>query len=159
MTIELVELEHPAVESPAPQDEGSSRNRWIALGAVLAVWVVIGTVLSGRNTQDLPNAELTGFQTWLTDLYGNLQDAKFNGVSPTLARVQAPAATYAAAVDRVISHLRIAAGAGGDRRHNGARHHHIAAGLGGGSADAAPVAVGPCGSCGHPGGPGSCALN
>ncbi len=79
MTIELAELDHPAVEAPTPPDEESNRKRWWALGAALAVWVVVGTVLSGRNTQDLPNAELTGFQTWLTDLYGNLQDAKFNG--------------------------------------------------------------------------------
>jgi putative FmdB family regulatory protein len=26
------------------------------------------------------------------------------------------------------------------------------------SADAAPMAMGPCGACGHPGGPGACAL-
>jgi putative FmdB family regulatory protein len=29
----------------------------------------------------------------------------------------------------------------------------------GSTTEAAPVAIGPCGSCGHPGGPGSCALN
>ncbi len=27
------------------------------------------------------------------------------------------------------------------------------------TAQATPVAAGPCGSCGHPGGPGACALN
>ena len=79
MTIEMAELEHPATEAPQASDEPSGRRRWLALGGVLAVWVVLGTVLAGRNTQDLPNAQLTGFQTWLTDLYGNLQDAKFNG--------------------------------------------------------------------------------
>jgi len=29
----------------------------------------------------------------------------------------------------------------------------------GSTADAAPMAAGPCGTCGHPDGPGSCALN
>jgi len=29
----------------------------------------------------------------------------------------------------------------------------------GSTAQAAPVAAGPCGSCGHPDGPGACALN
>ena len=29
----------------------------------------------------------------------------------------------------------------------------------GSTAEAAPVAAGPCGACGHPGGPGACALN
>lgn len=79
MTIELAELEHSAVEAPVQADEGSNRLRWILLGVVLAVWALLGTLLSGRNTQDLPNAELTAFQQWLTDLYGNVQDAKFNG--------------------------------------------------------------------------------
>ena len=31
--------------------------------------------------------------------------------------------------------------------------------MAGSSPEAAPAAVGPCGSCGHPDGPGSCALN
>lgn len=79
MSIELAELEHPATDAPVIPDEESGRKRWLALGAVLAVWAVVGTVLTGRNTQELPNAQLTGFQTWLTDLYGNVQDAKFNG--------------------------------------------------------------------------------
>ncbi len=77
-TIELAELEHPVEEVPPPPDERTNRRRWMALGIVLIVWAVLAKLLQGRATQDLPNAEVTGFQQWLTDLYGNIQDAKFN---------------------------------------------------------------------------------
>ena len=48
MTVELAELEHPAVEAPVHEDERSNRGRWVALGAVLAVWVVGGVLLKAR---------------------------------------------------------------------------------------------------------------
>ena len=79
MTIELAELEHPTVEAPVHQDTRSNRGRWIALGAVIAIWVIGAKLLEGRNTQDLANSDLTPLQQWLTDLNGNLQDAKVNG--------------------------------------------------------------------------------
>jgi glycine betaine/proline transport system permease protein len=79
VTIELAELEHPAVEAPVHEDERSSRSRWVALGAVLAIWVVGAKIFEGRATQDLPNADLTTLQQWMTDLYSSVQDAKVNG--------------------------------------------------------------------------------
>lgn len=79
MTIELAELEHPIEEVPEHPEERTNRRRWMALGIVLIVWAVVAKLLQGESTQDLPNAELTGFQQWLSDLFGNVQEAKFNG--------------------------------------------------------------------------------
>lgn len=80
MTIELAELEHPALEEPPPPpDKRSSRHRWTALGVVLAIWVVVGTLLKGRNTQDMANSDLTPFHQWLTDLNTDVKAAKVDG--------------------------------------------------------------------------------
>jgi glycine betaine/proline transport system permease protein len=76
---ELTEFEHPPEEHPQHEPRRSSRNRWISLAAVVAVWVVVGTLLEGKGTQDLPTADVTPLQQWLTDLYGKVQDAKVQG--------------------------------------------------------------------------------
>ncbi len=78
MAVELAEIEYPQPESPPPPDR-TNRNRWLALAAVVAVWVVLGWLLQGRNTQDLPTAELTDFQLWLNSLRDSVEEAKFNG--------------------------------------------------------------------------------
>ena len=80
MTIELAELEHP--EAPAervPDEERSNRLRWIVLGVTLAVWVIVGWILQGKGTQDLPVQQLTDFQHWLNELRTSISDAKNDG--------------------------------------------------------------------------------
>lgn len=80
MTVELTEIEHPAAEAPVPQDdEGGGRLRWIALGVVVVVWVILGVIFHGKGTQDLPVSQLTAFQEWLNELRNTIEDAKFNG--------------------------------------------------------------------------------
>lgn len=81
MTIELAELEHPLEEAPPPpDDQRSSRLRWISLGVVLLVWGVLGLAfLQGKGTQDLPVSELTAFQEWLNELRNSIEQAKFDG--------------------------------------------------------------------------------
>lgn len=80
MTIELTEVEHPVEETPPPpEDESGSRLRWIALGVVVTVWVVLGVIFQGKGTQDLPVSQLTAFQEWLNELRNTIETAKFNG--------------------------------------------------------------------------------
>jgi glycine betaine/proline transport system permease protein len=79
MAIELAELEHPSVEAPVHEDTRSSRKRWIALGVVIAIWVVGSKLLQGRNTQDIATSDLTPLHEWLTDLNTNAKAAKVEG--------------------------------------------------------------------------------
>jgi glycine betaine/proline transport system permease protein len=75
---DLAELDHPVVEPPPP-DPTTDRRRWVALGVVLVVWVVVGTALRGVATQYLPKAELTGVQEKLNELSNAISDAKASG--------------------------------------------------------------------------------
>lgn len=80
MTIELTEIEHPvAAEAPPPEEESTSRLRWVALGVVVVIWVVLGVIFQGKGTQDLPVSQLTAFQEWLNELRNTIETAKFNG--------------------------------------------------------------------------------
>lgn len=80
MTIELAELEHPLEEAPPPpQDERTSRMRWILLGLVVLVWVILGIIFQGKGTQDLPVSQLTDFQEWLNELRDSIELAKADG--------------------------------------------------------------------------------
>ena len=79
MTIELAELEHPEVEEPVHEDNRSNRLRWIVLAVALGIWVVLGLLLQGKATQDLPTAQLTDFQEWLNELRTFVSDAKNDG--------------------------------------------------------------------------------
>ncbi|MFZ0323269.1 MAG: ABC transporter permease subunit [Actinomycetes bacterium] len=78
MTIELVEIDHPASETPVVPAR-SNAWRWWALIAVVVVWVVGWWLFQGNNTLDLPTAELTTFQKWLNDLRDSIEQAKFDG--------------------------------------------------------------------------------
>jgi glycine betaine/proline transport system permease protein len=78
VTIELAEIDHPAVETPPPP-ERSNRRRWWALLAVLVIWVVGYLLLQGQNTLFLPVAKLTDFQQWLNELRDFVEQAKFDG--------------------------------------------------------------------------------
>ena len=60
MTIELAELEHPVTSAPPPE-ERTNRLRWIVLTVTLVVWVVVGSILQGTATQELPVSTLTDF--------------------------------------------------------------------------------------------------
>lgn len=75
---DLAELDHPAVEPPAPDQKGN-RLRWISLGVVLVAWVVVGSFFRGVATQYLPKAQLTGVQEQLNELSNAISDAKANG--------------------------------------------------------------------------------
>ena len=65
------------VETP-PTKRWTNRTRWLTLGGVVAVWVVLGLLLQGRNTQDLPVSQLTDFQEWLNTLRNSIEQAKFD---------------------------------------------------------------------------------
>jgi glycine betaine/proline transport system permease protein len=78
VTIELAELEHPATSAPPPE-ERANRLRWIVLAATLVVWVVLGWILQGVATQELPVSTLTDFQVWLNDLRDSIANAKNDG--------------------------------------------------------------------------------
>lgn len=75
----MAELEHPATETPPPPiNEKTARRRWTFFGATIAIWVVLGTLLQGKNTQELTPQTLTDFQQWLNDLKDNIEQAKFD---------------------------------------------------------------------------------
>lgn len=76
MTIELAELEHPRVEEPVHEDKRSNRMRWIILATAVGIWVILGFLLQGKATQDLPVQQLTDFQEWLNELRDAITDAK-----------------------------------------------------------------------------------
>ena len=65
------------VETP-PTKRWTNRTRWLTLGGVVAVWVVLGLLLQGRNTQELPVSQLTDFQEWLNTLRNSIEQAKFD---------------------------------------------------------------------------------
>ena len=76
-TLTVQKAPSPAEPPPKP-GRWTNRTRWIALSAVLAVWVVLGIALQGRNTQDLPVSQLTDFQEWLNTLRNWIEQAKFD---------------------------------------------------------------------------------
>lgn len=60
---------------PAPAEEKQSR-RGLIIAAVLAVFVIAGLALKGIGTLPLPRSDLTGFQTWISDLSDKLEAAQ-----------------------------------------------------------------------------------
>lgn len=78
MTVTLAEIDHPPTEPDVPEPKADRRRLW-ALIVVLATWVVLGIWLQGKATLDLPTAENTDFQQWLTTLRDNVEQAKFEG--------------------------------------------------------------------------------
>lgn len=65
-------IERPVEPPPRPatvaRPAGRGRRRgWLLLG-VLAVWIAGWAVLRGRDTLELPNAELTGLHTWFNSV-------------------------------------------------------------------------------------------
>lgn len=65
-------------ESAAEGGPGSERRppwRAIAIGGVLLVWVIVGTVLDGVQTLTLARSDLTDFQDWLLGVSNDIQQA------------------------------------------------------------------------------------
>lgn len=72
-------LEKPTASPPDDAAEGGVRRgvpRWAWLVGIVAVWVVGGSLLHGRQTLSLPRAERADFHRWLDDLRDSVESAR-----------------------------------------------------------------------------------
>jgi len=67
--------EEQSLTAAEPSAERRPPWRAIAIGGVVLVWIVVGTVLDGVHTLTLARSDLTDFQDWLLDLSNDIQRA------------------------------------------------------------------------------------
>src|SRR5690625_1321132 len=67
--------EEQSLTAAEPSAERRPPWRAIAIGGVVLVWIVVGTVLDGVHTLTLARSDLTAFPDWLLDLSNDIQRA------------------------------------------------------------------------------------
>ncbi|MFY0405953.1 ABC transporter permease [Solicola sp. PLA-1-18] len=81
-----VEQEAPVARKEQPPTEPRPDRRLpgrgLALGALVAAWVVVGIVLNGRQTLTVARSDLSPFATWVNDLRDTIDAAR--GDNPVL---------------------------------------------------------------------------